>query len=231
MIAKEIMTTDVLTASPDQTIHDVAGKLLQRSVSALPVVDEQGRLIGIISEGDLLRRVETGTDRKRSWWLDMMVSTEEKSRDFLKSHAVHVRDVMTRDVIAVGEETPAYEIAGILEENRIKRVPVLDGDRLVGIVSRADLIRGLAVRRIPLSSSAQDDHGLREAVLRAIGEVDGAADAHVNVLVKDGAVHLWGLAQSPGHKAALRAAVEGVPRVAAVVDHLQIGSGVADLPD
>ena len=231
MIAKEIMTTDVLTVSPDQTIHDVAGKLLERAVSALPVVDEQGRLIGIISEGDLLRRVETGTDRKRSWWLDMMVSTEEKSRDFLKSHAVHVRDVMTRKVITVGEETPAYEIAEILEENRIKRVPVVDGDRLVGIVSRADLIRGLAVRHIPVTSSAQDDHDLREAVLRAIGEIDAAGSAYVNVLVKDGAVHLWGLAQSPDHKTALRVAVESVPRVAAVVDHLQIGSGVADQPD
>ncbi|MCG8544680.1 MAG: CBS domain-containing protein [Alphaproteobacteria bacterium] len=231
MLAKEIMTTDVATATPEQSIHDVAEQLLERSVSALPVVDDQDRLVGIISEGDLLRRVETGTERKQSWWLDMLVSSEEKSRDFLKSHAVHVRDVMTREIISVEEDTPASEIAGILEENRIKRVPVLRGETLVGIVSRADIIRALAVRHIPVSPRPQDDLALRDTVLKTIREIDGVSSTHVNVLVDDGVVHLWGLADSSEQKTALRVAVENIPEVTEVQNHLQLSRGLTDQPD
>lgn len=222
MLAKEIMTTDVACARADQSIHDVARVLLERSVSALPVVDDDGRLIGVISEGDLLRRVETGTERKQSWWLDMLVSTEEKSRDYLKSHAVHVRDVMTKDVITIDEETPVSEIAGIIEENRIKRVPVLRGERLVGVVSRADIIRMLAVRHVPITAPAEDDLALRDSVLSAIREVDGRSSGYVNALVQDGVVHLWGLAQSPAHRDALQVAVENIPTVKALQNHLQV---------
>lgn len=225
------MTTNVLKAAPHQSIHDVVHKLLERSVSALPVVDEADRLVGIISEGDLLRRVETGTERKRSWWLDMMVSSEERSRDFLKSHAVHVRDVMTQKVITVTEDTPASEIAGILEENRIKRVPVVRGERLVGLVSRADIIRALAVQHIPITSRPEGDLALRQTVLAAIGKSDVAPGSYVNVLVKDGVVHLWGLANSPEQKKSLRVAVEGIPEVASIQNHLQISRNLIEQPD
>ncbi len=231
MLAKEIMTTHVACARADQTIHDVAQLLLERSVSALPVVDDDGHLIGVISEGDLLRRVETGTERKQSWWLDMLVSNEEKARDFLKSHAVHVRDVMTKEVLTIDEDTPVADIAELLEENRIKRVPVLRGDRLVGIVSRADIIRALAVRHIPVAAPAEDDLTLREAVMAAIREVDSGSSAYINTLVKDGVVHLWGLAQSPEHKAALQVAVENIPAVSALQNHLQVSPGITDMLD
>jgi CBS domain-containing protein len=231
MLAKEIMTINVMTAAPDQSIHDVVHKLLERSVSALPVVDEKGRLVGIISEGDLLRRVETGTERKRSWWLDMMVSSEERSRDFLKSHAVHVRDVMTQKVMSVEEDTPASEIAGILEENRIKRVPVVRGERLVGIVSRADIIRALAVQHIPIASRPEGDLALRQTVLEIIGKSEVAPGSYVNVLVKDGVVHLWGLANSPEQKTALQVAVEEIPDVASIQNHLQISRNLIEQPD
>jgi len=225
------MTTNVLKATPDQSIHDVVHKLLERSVSALPVVDDTDRLVGIISEGDLLRRVETGTERKRSWWLDMMVSSEERSRDFLKSHAVHVRDVMTQKVISVAEDTPASEIAGILEENRIKRVPVVREGRLVGIVSRADIIRALAVQHIPISSRPEGDLALRQTVLGVIDKSEVTPGSYVNVLVKDGVVHLWGLANSPEQKKALRVAVEGIPEVASIENHLQISRNLTEQPD
>ncbi len=225
------MTTDVLKATPDQSIHDVVHKLLERSVSALPVVDDTDRLVGVISEGDLLRRVETGTERKRSWWLDMMVSSEERSRDFLKSHAVHVRDVMTQKVISVEEDTPASEIAGILEENRIKRVPVVREGRLVGIVSRADIIRALAVQHIPIASRPEGDLALRQTVLEVIGKSEVTPGSYVNVLVKDGVVHLWGLANSPEQKTALRVAVEEIPEVASIENHLQISRNLIEQPD
>lgn len=231
MLAKEIMTTNVACAKADQSIHDVARILLERSVSALPVVDNDGHLIGVISEGDLLRRVETGTERKQSWWLDMLVSNEEKSRDYLKSHAVHVRDVMTKDVITIEEDTPVSEIAGIIEENRIKRVPVLRGERLIGIVSRADIIRVLAVRHVPVTAPAEDDLALRESVLSAIREVDGRSSAYINTLVKDGVVHLWGLAQSRAHKDALQVAVENIPTVTALQNHLQVSPTLAETLD
>lgn len=231
MLAKEIMTTNVACARADQSIHEVAHVLLERSVSALPVVDDDGRLIGVISEGDLLRRVETGTERKQSWWLDMLVSSEEKSRDYLKSHAVHVRDVMTKDVITIDEETPVSEIAGIIEENRIKRVPVLRGERLVGIVSRADIIRMLAVRHVPITAPAEDDLALRESVLNAIREVDGKSSPYINALVQDGVVHLWGLAQSPTHKDAVQVAVENIPAVKALQNHMQVSPGLTETLD
>ncbi len=225
------MTTKIVTTAPDESIHDVVHKLLKRSVSALPVVDGCGRLVGIISEGDLLHRVETGTERQRSWWLDMLVSSEERSRDFLKSHAVHVRDVMTRKVITVDEETPTSDIAGILEENRIKGVPVVRGEQLVGIVSRADIIRALAVQHIPIASRSDDDHALRQTVLDIIGKSENATGSYVNVLVKDGVVHLWDLATSSEQKAALRVAIEAIPEVAAIQNHLQISQHLIEQPD
>src|SRR5271157_3749492 len=139
MRAVEVMTTKVITVGENASVADVAKLLAERGISAVPVVDKQNRVIGLVSEGDLLHRAETGTERRRSWWLEMMASTNQLAGDYIKLHSGIVKDVMTRDVISVTETTSVADIAVLLETNRIKRVPVLQDGKLVGIVSRANL--------------------------------------------------------------------------------------------
>src|SRR5690349_23877516 len=125
MRAMDVMTTKVITINEDATVQAAAKLLVEHGISAVPVVDNENRVIGMVSEGDLLHRAETGTERRRSWWLEMMASTNQLAGEYLKSHSGRVRDVMTRDVISVTDTTPVADIAVLLETNRIKRVPVL----------------------------------------------------------------------------------------------------------
>src|SRR3974377_2500339 len=145
MQAIGIMTSEVIAVDEDATVAAVAKLLAERGISGVPVVDENNRVIGMVSEGDLLHRAETGTERRRSWWLDMMVSKNKRAGDYIKSHSGKVKDIMTRNVLSVTETTPVADIALLLETNRIKRVPVVRDGKLVGIVSRANLARGLAL--------------------------------------------------------------------------------------
>jgi CBS domain-containing protein len=142
MQAKDVMSTAVASVAPEATVREAAQAMLARGVSALPVLDQNGTLVGIVSEGDLVRRTELGTEPAGSWWL--LALAEGAARDYRKSHARVVRDVMTRPVIWVRPSEELAQIARLLHERRIKRVPVLDEGRLVGIVSRADLLRQLA---------------------------------------------------------------------------------------
>ena len=154
MQAADIMTVGVVTATPEMTVRDAAALMLERSVSALPVLDGSGRLVGIISEGDLVRRTETGTAISDSWWLRLFTSAETLQERFVKSHGQRVGDVMTRNPVAARPDTPVGEIAAILERHRIKRVPVVEDGRLLGIVSRANLLHGLASAS-PLPGASQ----------------------------------------------------------------------------
>jgi CBS domain-containing protein len=221
MQAKDIMTTVVATVAPDLKVEDVAKLLLGWNISAAPVVDDQGAVVGIVSEGDLLHRSESETERRRSWWLNLFEGTEERARDYVKSHGRRAEEVMTREVITVSEDMPVGEIAEILEKHRIKRVPVVQDGKLVGIVSRANLLQGLAAHkdRIALESSP-DDRTIREAVLARVAEEDWITHGNLNVMVTDGVVELWGWVDSKDERAALKLAVETVPGVAAVEDHL-----------
>src|SRR5215212_12209142 len=132
------MTAPVITTTPDTPIRDIASLLLEHRISGLPVV-ENGRVVGIVSEGDLLRRAEIGTERRRSKWLDALIDPNIQAADFSASRGVLARDVMTREIVSVRPEAELSEIAKLLEQHHIKRVPVIDGDRLLGIVSRANL--------------------------------------------------------------------------------------------
>ena len=145
MRAIDIMTSEVITVGEEASVQRVAQLLAERGISAVPVVDGENRVIGMVSEGDLLHRTETGTERRRSWWLDMMSSTNKLAGDYIKSHSGKVKDVMTRDVIGVVDTTPVADIAVLLETNRVKRVPVVRDGKLVGVVSRANLVRALAM--------------------------------------------------------------------------------------
>src|SRR5271167_3330611 len=145
MRAMDVMTREVITVDENASVPAVAKLLCEHGISAVPVVDKGNRVIGMVSEGDLLHRAETGTEPRRSWWLQMIASTNQLAADYIKSHSGSVKDVMTRDVITVSDTTPVADIAVLLETNRIKRVPVLCDGKLVGIVSRANLVRALAM--------------------------------------------------------------------------------------
>src|SRR5246127_2770528 len=145
MLAMDVMTSEVITVEEDASVPSVAKLMAERGISSVPVIDKDKRVVGMVSEGDLLHRAETGTERRRSWWLEMMSSTNQLAGEYIKSHSGKVKDIMTRNVLSVTEETPVADIAVLLETNRIKRVPVLRDGKLVGIVSRANLVRALAM--------------------------------------------------------------------------------------
>ena len=218
--AKDIMTRKVVTVTPDTEVREVARLLTERRISAVPVVDEQGRVLGIVSEGDLVRRPELGTERHPSWWLRLFLSPEDQAREFVKSHGHRARDVMTRDPVTVDEEASLEDIAELLETRHIKRVPVVHEGRLVGIVSRADLLRALASRKAAPEPRA-DDRTLRDRIERALEEA-GVRHEFMSVMVSGGVAHLWGIVDTPEEREAARVAAESVPGVREVRVRLNI---------
>src|SRR6516165_92811 len=154
MKAADVMVPKVITVGVDATIGEVADTLLSHHISGAPVVGEKGELVGIVSEGDLMRRPETGTERRPSWWLALLSSDRASATEYIKSHSRKVADVMTREVISAGPDTSLGDIAAMLERNRIKRVPILDGGKLVGIVTRANILQALASAAKKLPSLA-----------------------------------------------------------------------------
>lgn len=208
MQAKDVMTSPVVTVSPDASVTDVAKLLLERHISAAPVVDESGNLLGVVSEGDLMRRPEAGTERRPSWWLTLLSDPQDEAREYLKSHGLRARDVMTRHVLTVDEDASLQEIATLLEKHRIKRVPIMRDGKVVGIVSRANLLQALVAQSRPAPPQA-DDRALRQAVVDALKST-GARMLYINVVVSEGVVHLWGMAHSEEEKNAMCVAAEAV---------------------
>jgi len=220
MQAKEVMTTRVVTVGPEKTVREIAGVLHEKGVSAVPVVDDDGALLGIVSEGDLIRRQEIGTERKRgSWWLRLLGGTESLAIDYTKSHGMHARDVMTRDVISISESASLVDIAEILETKRVKRVPVLRDDALVGIVSRANLVQALASRpEQAIEKSSGNDETIRNEVL-GILDKEPWSSTRTSVIVSNGIVDLYGTVVTQAERNASRIAAKNVQGVAAVNDH------------
>lgn len=221
MRALDIMTSSVVAASPEMTTQAAAKLLAEKHISGAPVVDAAGHVVGIVSEGDLLRRAEIGTGTaRRSWWLELLAGTRELAAAYVKEHGHVVGDVMNDRVISIGPDMPLREIADILERNRIKRVPVLDDGKLVGIVSRANLIRALAcVAPAGDSLSTRDDTSIRDAIVREMSGMRWALSKK-DVIVIDGVAHLWGVIESEEEKRAIRITAEAVPGVKEVVSHL-----------
>jgi CBS domain-containing protein len=220
MQASEIMTTEVVTVTPETSVHDAATLMTTHHISGLPVVDAHGFVEGIVSEGDLLRRVELGTGRpQRSWLAEFLHSTRRLASEYLKEHALKVSDVMTANVIAVRADTPLADVADLLVRHHIKRVPVLDEGRLVGIVSRANLIRALACATEADPQVQASDEAIQRHVLQAFGGHRWTLPAD-SIVVKEGVVHVWGTVNSEEERNAIRVCVERVPGVKGVEDHL-----------
>ncbi len=223
MKAADVMVTNVITVTPDQSVQEVAEILLTKRISGLPVVDADGKLVGIVSEGDLMRRVETGTARERSWWLRLLMGREGLAQEYIRQNANRVGDVMTRSVITAEPDTPLPEVAGLLERNRIKRVPIVKDGKLVGILSRANLLQALASLRkeITIEKPAADTD-VRARVMESLNAEPWGQNALLNVTVRDGTVDLWGIVDTPAEKRALRIAAEKTPGVREVNDNVVI---------
>ncbi len=223
MKASDVMVSNVITAKPDACVQDVAKLLLENRISAVPIVDERGALVGVVSEGDLMRHVETGAARRRPWWLQMMMGSEALADAYVKEHARKVADLMTRKVITANPDTSLSDVARLLERNGIKRVPIVKNEKIVGIVSRANLLRALASlgKEIERPRTA-DDNAIRNQVEAQYKVQPWAKPGLVNVIVHDGTVELWGIVNSEAEKKAMRVAAEVTPGVRAVNDNLVI---------
>jgi CBS domain-containing protein len=214
MRAHQIMTRSVISVAPE-----AADIMLRQHLSGLPVVDAAGKLVGIVSEGDFLRRSEIGTQRKRGRWLKFLLGEGGDATDFVRENGRKISEVMTVNPITIGEDTPLDEIVTAMEKNRVKRLPVMRGDKLVGIVSRANLLQAVAslAREIP-DPTANDDR-IRARVIDAIEKNDWRPFG-LNVVVRDGIVHLSGVITEEKSRQAAMVAAENVAGVTKVHDHL-----------
>jgi CBS domain-containing protein len=228
MNASDIMVTGVITTTRDGDVQDVAKLLLANRISAVPVVDAAGKLVGMVSEGDLLRRGEAGTGHERAWWLRLLMDRDILAAEYLKEHSRKIADVMTRDVVVAHPETSVADIATLLERHRIKRVPIVRDGILVGVVSRANLIQALATYHGTPPQPVADTE-LREKLVAFLKSEAWVRPSMVNVTVTDGTVDLWGIVDSSLQKQALRVAVETTPGVKAINDNILVrpaGAGI-----
>jgi CBS-domain-containing membrane protein len=222
MKAADVMVTNVIAVGPDACLQDVAEILLKNRISAVPVVDAKGKIVGIVSEGDLIHRAEAGTERRRPWWLALLTGREVLAAEYVKEHSRKVADVMTRDVITAAPETSLADIAMLLEKNGIKRVPIVKEGKVAGIVSRANLLQALASLRKQIDVGKADDAAIRDSVVARLKAEPWTRPSLINVIVRDGTVELWGIVDSQNEKKAVRVAAEVTPGVRAVNDNLII---------
>lgn len=220
MQARDVMVSPVVTVGPNATVRQVAQILMERRISAVPVVDADNKVLGIVSEGDLIHRVESGTERSPSWWLRLLTSDAESAADYVKSHAVKVQDIMTRDVATAAPEMPLAELAMLLEERQIKRVPIVNKEgQIVGIVSRANLLQAIASARPKLDISLPDS-AIRKRFFEELRKQPWSHTFNVNATVQGGVIDIWGFAPSRAERTAIRIAAEAIPGVVTVNDHL-----------
>jgi CBS-domain-containing membrane protein len=220
MNASDVMVRDVVTVGPEEPVSKAVQLLVDHDISALPVVDGDRHVIGILSESDLLHREKIGTEIHRAWWLEAVTPPSILALDYAKSHGRRVAELMSEDVISAEEDTPLSEIANILEKRRIKRIPILKDGKLVGIVSRANLIQALASTPSQPEKDQLADRGIRAAILARLAEQPWTDFGERNVVVSNGIVHLWGLVGSPDEHKALLALAENVDGVREVSDEM-----------
>lgn len=226
MRARDIMSTDVVCINAKESVFDAAELLLGAGISAVPVVNDKGAVVGIISEADLLRRVEIGTTAKKSWLARLVDSEGAAAHDFVAAHGRRIADVMTREVVTAGEDEPLGKLVELLERHRIKRIPIvrdggMAGGVLAGVVSRSDLLRAVLSREPDQPVLQPTDRALREMVVAALEGHPWTSKWPVNVFANDGVVHLWGFVEGEEVRKAYRIAAENVPGVRRVKNHLR----------
>lgn len=220
MHARDVMTAPVITVAPGTPLVEIVELMLKHRISAVPVVDEDGELKGIVSEGDLMHRRDLGLPPEKSWWLRALGGKVMLADDFVKAHAATAEELMSTNMVVVGEDTRLPEIARLLESHHIKRVPVVAKGSVVGIVSRANLLQALSLQTSVTSPSPNaSDRELRDAILDALSHEAWSDLSHLNLVVRSGTVYLWGEVATQTQRKALVLAVREVPGVSEVVDN------------
>lgn len=220
MIAAGIMTRSVVTVPPTASILDAMRLMLGQRISGLPVTDDFGRLVGMLTEGDLLRRAETGTERPRSGWMQFLLGPGRMAKDYVRTHGRKVEEIMTRDVLSISEMTPLDEVVDVMESRGVKRLAIVSDDKLIGIVSHADLLRALMQDLEKDTVAPSGDAALREAVLAELRKQNWSRPSHVSVLAADGIIYLEGFINDERERGAITVAAENTPGVQEVRDHL-----------
>lgn len=220
MKALDVMARTVISVDPDATVLQAARQMLQHRLSGLPVIDKGGNLVGILSEGDFLRRRETQTERKHSRWLEFLMGPGKLAAEYTHSHGSKVAEVMTVDVCTVTEDTALEDVVELMERRRIKRVPVVRGKQVVGIITRANFMHAMVSLARTAPKDAKDDATIREKLLAEMQKEKWAPTAMVNVVVRGGVVELWGSIFDERHREALKVMAENISGVQAVKDHL-----------
>ena len=235
MLARDVMTVKVVTVLEDTPVEEIARTLLRQRISAVPVIDLEDQIVGIVSEGDLVGRPSAGEDRDDSWWLSGILEPEERARKYAKARGLLAKDVMTTPVITATEDDSVRALAATLEKSRVKRVPIVRNGRLVGIVSRANLLHGLAAFPEPTAEGeasarepakppspvVSDARAIRASILNKVHNEIGVRGS-INVIVSDGTVDLWGGVETEAERQAVRAAAENTPNVTSVTDHISV---------
>ncbi|MGE8941093.1 CBS domain-containing protein [Leptospira interrogans] len=223
MKARDIMTSNVVAVRPDAPIHSVAAQMTEKRISGVPVVNESGNLVGIISESDLMHRAELGTQRKRKWWLAIFSDPDQMARDFAKSHGLKAQDVMSTNVITVGEDADLREVANTFDSRNVKRLPVVRDGKLLGIITRSDLVRALArVETMPGAASV-DDATIHSEISKRMSDAEWLNTLFMNAIVTNGVVELRGFIATNDQRRALRVLIEQIPGVRGIDDQLVLG--------
>jgi len=223
MNAADVMVRHVVTVRPDDSVADAVKLLVANDISAVPVVDEHGGVVGVLSESDLIHRSEIGTEKHHPWWLEAVMPASHLAGEFAKAHGRRVSEIMSTRPVTAKEDASLAEIAMLLERRRIKRVPIVRDGKLVGIVSRSNLIQALASSLSHTETVTETDRQIRLDILDQLGAQDWTDFGERNVIVDKGVVHLWGMVNTPEERKALLALAENVPGVVSVSDEMIAG--------
>jgi CBS domain-containing protein len=223
MKVSEVMTRDVIVVRPQTTVRDIAALMVQSRISGVPVVDGEGRLVGVLSETDLLHRAETGTEKRHKWWLGALIDEDQLAREYAAAHARRAEDIMTKQVVTVDPDADLAFVADLLDRRKLKRVPVVKDGRVVGIITRGDMVRALVMSQSALKAPLpRDTEELVQSINERMQQVKWLDSSLVSVSVKDGVAELTGLAASTDQRRALRVLVEDTPGVVRVDDKMHV---------
>ena len=223
MKVREYMTHDVISVRTDTPVHDIASLMVEKRISGVPVLDEENRLVGIVGQGDLLHRAEVGTERRHKWWLRVFGDPNKLAREFSKAHGLKAHDVMSKDVISVGPDAELREVADRLDRYKLKRLPVIAKEQLIGIITRGDLVRALAQAKVAKSGRMLDDNAVYETLHVRMQGLSWLNSNLINVSVDHGVVQFSGFVRSTDQRTALRVLAEEAEGVVRVDDQLKVG--------
>ncbi len=223
MKAQDIMTRDVTTVRPDTSVRDIAALMVEKHISGVPVLTDNGKIIGMVSQSDLLHRAEVGTERKHKWWFRAFADSNAMAREYAKAHGLKAHDIMSRYVVSVRDDAELRDVADILDNHRIKRVPVVQEGRLVGIITRGDLVRALSQVQISKTVKKIDNAALHKTLHDRIRVQSWIDPSYISITVNDGVVELWGFVETVDQRNALRVLVEETDGVSRVDDKISVG--------